>query len=126
MSTLGPAELDDRRGDGDVVVLDVRPTAAFRSGHIEGSINVPVYDRLRQGEGAALAAYLDEIPADAEVVTVCKAGLVAQEATRYLQERGYDARTLLGGYTGWRHYDNHSVVYRGLSLLRRMLPERTT
>ncbi|MFB6130425.1 MAG: rhodanese-like domain-containing protein [Salinigranum sp.] len=121
MSTLDPAALDDRLGDDDLFVLDVRPREVYRTGHIEGSFNAPVYGDLRSGDVDALESYLDDVPRDAEVVTVCKAGIVARRATSHLRERGYAATTLAGGMRGWRGYRNGSLGYRLFSLLRRVV-----
>ncbi|MFB6170319.1 MAG: rhodanese-like domain-containing protein [Haloarculaceae archaeon] len=122
MSKIGASKLDERLASGGVFVLDVRPRTDYQQGHIEGSHNAPVYDDLRAGDADALSDHLDAIPADAEVVTVCKAGVAARTATRYLDERGYEATTLSGGYTAWRHYQSGTLVYRVLSALGRLVP----
>jgi rhodanese-related sulfurtransferase len=122
MSQLGPAELDARLADDDVFVLDVRPRENYQRRHVEGSYNAPVYGDLRSGDAAALDDHLDAIPEDAEVVTVCKAGVVAKKATSRLRERGYDATTLSGGFRGWRHYEDDTLVYRVASAVRGLLP----
>lgn len=123
MSRIRPSELDDRldppTGDGPFL-LDIRPESAFESGAIDGSHNVPVYDELRQGDESALRDRLGEVPADRDVVVVCKMGVVARQATSVLAEEGYDAATLLGGMSGWRGYQNGSLSYRLRSLLWRL------
>lgn len=122
MSKIGASELGERLDAGDVFVLDVRPRTVYQQGHIEGSHNAPVYDELRRGEVDALDDYLDDIPDNREVVTVCKAGVVARKATSHLADRGYDATTLSGGYMGWRQYEKNTVFYRIMSLLGRLVP----
>jgi len=122
MGKIRPAEFDERSAREDVFVLDIRPRKNYRDGHISGSHNVPVYDDLRGGDASALRSHLDEIPKDREVVTVCKAGVVARRATSALQEDGYEATTLAGGMRGWRGYENNSLGYRAMSLLWRVLP----
>lgn len=118
MSKIRPSELDDRLSSDDVFVLDVRPRENYQNRHIDGSYNAPVYHDLRSGDTAALDDHLDRIPDDGEVVTVCKAGVVAQKAASHLREQGYDATTLSGGFTGWRHYDDNTLVYRVTSAIR--------
>jgi len=117
MSRLRPDELDERLPDDDLFVLDIRPREQFHEGHIDGSRNVPVYDAVRDGDPDALDRIADAVPADAEVVTVCKMGVVARTATSHLDEQGHDAVTLAGGMRGWRGYQRGSLLYRVRSLL---------
>jgi rhodanese-related sulfurtransferase len=122
MSKTRPETLAERLDEGDdVFVLDIRPREVYRDDHIDDSYNAPVYDDLRGGDVDALADHLDDVPPDAEIVTVCKAGIVARRATSYLQERGYAARTLAGGMRGWRGYRDDTLTYRVSSFLRRLL-----
>jgi len=122
MSKIRPSELDQRLSSDDVFVLDVRPRENYQSDHIDGSYNAPVYHDLRGGDHGALDEHLDRIPRDAEVVTVCKAGVVAKKASSHLREEGYDATTLSGGFTGWHHYEENTLVYRISSAIRKLLP----
>lgn len=122
MSKIGPSRLDERRADDDVFVLDIRPEDSFHEANISGSYNAPVYHDLQQGDTDALDAHLSAIPDDMEVVTVCKAGIVAQRATEYLESEGYPATTLTGGFTGWRQYEQNTVLYRIASALRTLVP----
>lgn len=122
MRSVAPARLDELRSEKGVFVLDIRPERDFGRGHIDGSYNAPVYHELRRGKREVLEEYLDDIPADATVVTVCKAGIVAKEATSTLSDRGYDAATLTGGYTGWRQYEENTLVYRVFATVRSLLP----
>lgn len=121
MTRIRPAELADRLGtDAAPFLLDIRPREAYRTSAIDGSVNVPVYDALRQGDETGLRDRLGEIPDDREVVVVCKMGVVAKRATRLLDAEGYDATTLLGGMHGWHGYQNGSLSYRLRSLLWRV------
>jgi len=120
MSKIRPSDLDDRLSKDDVFVLDVRPPESYRERHIDGSYNAPVYHDLRQGNTGALDDHLGQVPSDAEVVTVCKAGVVARKATDHLRKQDYDATTLSGGFKGWRHYEDETLLYRVLSLVRRV------
>jgi rhodanese-related sulfurtransferase len=120
MSGIRPEELDDRLGSSsgeEPFLLDIRPESAFESGAIDRSHNVPVYDDLRRGDESALRDRLGDVPADRDVVVVCKMGVVARRATSVLREEGYDASTLLGGMSGWTGYQNGSLGYRLRSLL---------
>jgi rhodanese-related sulfurtransferase len=122
MTSIRPEELDDRLGSSsgdEPFLLDIRPESAFESGAIDRSHNVPVYDDLRRGDESALRDQLGEIPADRDVVVVCKMGVVAKRATSVLRDEGYDALTLLGGMSGWTGYRNGSLGYRLRSLVWR-------
>lgn len=120
MSTTYPDELDEQLGGDDPFVLDIRPRTAYQSGSIEGSHNVPVYDDLRGGDESSFRAAFDDLPADAEIVVVCKMGIVAKRATRILTDEGYDASTLAGGMSGWNGYRSGSIGYKLRSLLWRL------
>ncbi|PCR90359.1 rhodanese-like domain-containing protein [Natrinema ejinorense] len=121
MTSIRPDELDERLESGDdPFLLDIRPKSAFQSNAIEDSHNVPVYQALRRGDDAALRDRLEEIPADEDVVVICKMGMVAKRATSLLVEEGYDAATLAGGMSGWTGYRNGSLGYKLRSLLWRL------
>lgn len=100
MSTIAPATLAERLRDDDLVVVDIRHEADYADWHIPGSRNVDVYDDVRDHPDVAKEAFRD-LPADAELVTVCGIGVVSQAATELLREEGYDARNLEDGMVGW-------------------------
>jgi rhodanese-related sulfurtransferase len=121
MTRVLPSELAERLAAGDrPFVLDIRPESNHRDGAIEGSHNLPVYGDLRSGDESTLRERLDEVPADQEVVVVCKMGVVAKRATRVLRDEGYDAATLAGGMHGWNGYRDGTLFYRLRSLLWRL------
>ena len=76
----------------DALLLDVRTTAEFESGHIEGAVNIPVDD---------LRNRINEIPADKKVIAYCKVGMRGYLATRILLQNKRNAYNLSGGYTTW-------------------------
>ena len=88
-------ELAARLEAGDVVVLDVRPTAEFTAGHIPGARSVPV---------AELRQHLRALPKDVEVVAYCRGPycVYADDAVRLLRRRGYRARRLEDGFPEWK------------------------
>ena len=95
LEEIGQAELVARIAAGDVIVLDVRPTAEFAAGHIAGARSVPV-DQLAES--------LKAIPRDVEVVAYCRGRycVMADDAVRLLRRRGRRARRLAGGFPEWR------------------------
>src|SRR5215472_8196247 len=78
-------ELLRRAGSGEVVVLDVRPTAEYAAGHIPGAASIPVEQLGRR---------LAELPADVEVVAYCRGPycVFAHDAVRLLRAGGRRAR----------------------------------
>jgi rhodanese-related sulfurtransferase len=91
-------ELARRIALGDVVVVDVRPAAEYAGGHIAGARSIPIDD---------LAASVEDLPADVEVVAYCRGPycVFADDAVRLLRRRGRAARRLEGGYPEWRRAD---------------------
>lgn len=88
-------ELLARVGDGRAVVLDVRPPREYAAGHIPGAVSIPV---------AELAARLDELPDNTQVVAYCRGGycVMSYDAVRLLAARGHAAIRLVDGMLEWR------------------------
>ena len=57
------AELAQRLSDGDLIVIDVRPTQEYDAGHITGAHSIPIETLQQQ---------LTDLPDDAEVVAYCR------------------------------------------------------
>ena len=94
LMTMTRDELRTRLKDGDVVVLDVRPTREYAAGHIKGAVSIPVNE---------LEGRLDEIPADVETVAYCRGPycVYADHAVRILTDRGVAAHRLEDGFPEW-------------------------
>jgi rhodanese-related sulfurtransferase len=92
---LSATELRERLAQGKVVVLDVRPEAEYRAGHIAGAVSAPL-ERLE-----AIAAGL---PKRREVVAYCRGPycVYADDAVRLLRARGLRARRLDVGFPEWQ------------------------
>ncbi len=103
MREISPERLAERLFDGDgerPLIVDIRHEEDFEDWRIPGSRNVDVYETIQEDPDAAKTA-LAELPDEREIVTVCAAGVVSQEATGALEELGYDALTLADGMNGW-------------------------
>lgn len=111
---IRPAEVAARRDDDDFFVLDVRNEEDAEEWPIEGSYNLPIYDELLEEDFSGLADHLDELPKDTEFAVVCVAGITSTRAATYLRERGYPARVMTDGMTGWgrvhRVYDVDGIA----------------
>jgi rhodanese-related sulfurtransferase len=75
-------------------VLDVRPEAEFRAGHIKGARPIPPNE---------LEQRLADLPDDGEIVAYCRGPycVYADEAVHALAARGRRARRLEDGYPEW-------------------------
>lgn len=94
LELIDRGELVRRLQTGEAVVLDVRPAPEYEAGHIPGAVCIP-YDRL--------VARLDELSHDVELIAYCRGRYCAfaPDAVRLLRQRGYPARLLEGGMSGW-------------------------
>lgn len=81
-------EIDDIVANGGFLV-DVRTPLEVARGAIDGSVNIPL-DELRER--------LHELPSDQPIYVTCQVGLRGYLATRILQENGFVAKNLDGGY----------------------------
>src|SRR5437016_5144228 len=92
---LSAAELEERLALGKVVLLDVRPEAEYRAGHIAGATSAP----LEQ-----LPAMVASLPKRREVVAYCRGPycVYADDAVRLLRAQGVRARRLDVGFPEWR------------------------
>jgi len=89
------ADLAARLAEGSVVLLDVRPRAEYRAGHLPEALSTPVDE---------LPSLLDALPGGVEVVAYCRGPycVYADDAVRLLLARGRAARRLDVGFPEWR------------------------
>jgi rhodanese-related sulfurtransferase len=92
---VADADLAKLARDGSIVLIDVRPTLEFQSGHIPGALSLPLHE---------LPQRLDTLPADKQIVAYCRGAycLLADDAVALLRARGYDAIRLDHGWLEWR------------------------
>ena len=84
--------LDEGKLNRDIFLLDVREPDEFRNWNIDGSENIAL---------GQIPHYLEKIPKDKEVVTICPAGNRSGMVTLMIQRLGYNVKTLEDGLTGW-------------------------
>lgn len=78
------------------LVLDVRDPDEYRKSHVEGAINIPLYE---------LAARVPELPADrqAQILTICERGNISLPAVLLLTSLSYQSvRSVSGGTSAWQ------------------------
>jgi rhodanese-related sulfurtransferase len=95
LEPIAPEELRRRLHEGDVTLIDVRPSDEFAAGHIPGALSVPV---------AQLARRIGKLPKRKEVVAYCRGPycVYAVEAIVLLRKRGFRARRFIEGIPAWR------------------------
>jgi rhodanese-related sulfurtransferase/DNA-binding HxlR family transcriptional regulator len=95
LTTMTRTELRERIGDGDLILIDVRPEAEFRSGHIAGATSVSLTE---------LETWLDELPNDRLIVAYCRGPycVFADNAVRTLNRHGIKAVRLEEGFPEWK------------------------
>jgi hydroxyacylglutathione hydrolase len=92
---IPPRELEERRAGGQrLTIVDVRSPQEWESGHVEGSINIPV------GELGARAASL---PSGVPVATICEGGFRSSLGASVLARSGIrSVVNVAGGMTAYR------------------------
>jgi rhodanese-related sulfurtransferase/biotin operon repressor len=95
LEAVSIAELRRRLVTGDVVLIDVRPEAEYRAGHIPGALSVPL---------EKLATMLRALPHDKEIIAYCRGPfcLFSHEAVLKLKKKRFQARRLKVGLPDWR------------------------
>jgi SulP family sulfate permease len=83
-----------RDGDKPPLVVDVREPREFRRGHIPEARLIPLPRLLSDGT--------EDLPADREIVFVCRSGRRSTRAAHMLQGKGFDKVFVLqGGMLAW-------------------------
>jgi len=88
-------ELKRRIKEGSTVVLDVRPTTEYESGHIAGARSIPIDE---------LSDRLKELPKSKTIIAYCRGPycVFADEAMSLLAKKGFKALRLEGGFPDWK------------------------
>lgn len=77
----------------DAVILDVREDDEWAAGHAPDALHVPMMQ---------VPSRTDEIPADRDVVVVCRVGQRSAQVTAFLLHNGWErVINLDGGMTDW-------------------------
>lgn len=82
-------------GSDHVLLLDVRPSEEFESGHITGAISAPMHELL---------CCLKDFSREKEIIAYCRGPfcVLADEAVKVLTENGFNVRRLDDGYPEWK------------------------
>ncbi len=105
MEPVDREELLERVHQGQVTVLDVRPSEEYVAGHIPGAISIPISE---------LKQRLAELPRDRDIVAYCRGPycVMSVDAVDVLRENGFNATRLKDGVPDWRA-GGYEVVTEG-------------
>jgi rhodanese-related sulfurtransferase len=81
-----------RRLEQGALLLDVREVDEWEAGHAPEAQHLPL---------STLAAAYESLPADREIVVVCKVGGRSAQAAAFLEIQGYNTTNLDGGMLAW-------------------------
>jgi len=91
---LTPREAHERVVAGEAVLVDVREESEWEAGRIPASVHVPLSQIRRRGSRG--------LPADKEIVLVCRSGARSALAGAMLSENdALKAANLAGGVQAW-------------------------
>lgn len=91
MKSINAAQLSTLDTDR-VTLLDLRSREEFELKSIAGSVNVP-FNEISTG--------LSKLPKDKPVYVLCRTGDLSCEVVEILEDRGYDAYNIDGGYAAY-------------------------
>lgn len=81
-----------RRHAAGAVVIDVRELDEYVEGHVPGAPLIPL---------SSVPERFHEVPAEGEVLVICKLGGRSRNAATFLRGQGIDAINIAGGTMGW-------------------------
>lgn len=95
LNSVSLDELEDMIKHDNILLLDVRPTVEYESGHINGAVSIPLTD---------LMCCLKDFSTKTEIIAYCRGPfcVLADEAVRVLTENGFNVRRLDEGYPEWK------------------------
>jgi rhodanese-related sulfurtransferase len=93
--SISTSQLVQMMNADEAVLVDVRPSGEFQSGHIHGAINIP---------HTKIASRISELEKcrSKTIVLADNMGQHAGGAGRALSKEGYNVRRLSGGMTEWQ------------------------
>lgn len=110
---INSEELDRIKSDYNVVIIDIRCLEDYIEGHIERAIHID-NEKLQLHSAEAVKQYIRGLNlrlADKMVVVYCESGGRSVYFAKYLQECGYDALSLSGGYRAYQKYAMQKFKY---------------
>jgi rhodanese-related sulfurtransferase len=95
LQAISEEELKSRLEDPGLIVVDLRPTPEYETGHVAGARSVPISE---------LRSRLRELPRSRKIVAYCRGPhcVFADEAVELLRSKGYQAFRLESGFPEWK------------------------
>ena len=85
--------IQNKLGNEEVTLLDVREVSEYEGGHIEGAVNAPL---------SSLDANQLSYPKDEPIYVICRSGNRSAQAASQLQDAGYtEIYDVSGGMMAW-------------------------
>ena len=82
--------------EAEYILIDVRTTDEFNSGHIEGSINIDFYDKK------IFTEFFEKIEKSKPIFIYCRTGNRSKQSSELLKKIGFNSVfDLEGGYANW-------------------------
>jgi rhodanese-related sulfurtransferase len=96
LQTVSPVQFSRRLSACHPVILDVRTSAEFSSGHLTGATNADF------NQSAQFSLYLDSLNKSASYFIYCRTGKRSAQAMQLMADKGFTNVTNLdGGITAW-------------------------
>lgn len=92
VETISAKMLDYYVGRSDAIIIDLRDRDEFRAGHVRGAVNIP-YEVFDENE---------DFPRRKTLVLYCDRGGASMMAAKQLARRGYQTRSVIGGFQAYR------------------------
>ena len=88
--------IDERDGDSDFVILDVRTPEEFAEGYVENAVNIDFYEDVFPDE-------LDGLDRDKTYLIYCRSGSRSGKTFKMMENLGFkDVYNMKGGIESWR------------------------
>ena len=84
------------KNQNNILMLDVRTDPERKTGHIKGSVHIPLNQLRRRLE--ELEKFKNK-----EIVCYCRTGSRSLTAAVFLQKHGFNVSNLTGGITAWNY-----------------------
>ena len=94
IETISAKMLDYYVGRRDALIIDLRERAQYEEGHVATAVNSP-YGEWENMQGPSL-------PANKTLVLYCDRGGASLDTARKLARKGYQTRSVIGGFEAYR------------------------